>query len=55
MPASGLVRALPAADVGHRGRHHRHERDVGLERQARHVEHGIRQVLDVHDRRPALL
>ena len=31
-------RLLAAADEGHLGRHHGHEQDVGLERQARHVD-----------------
>jgi hypothetical protein len=41
---------LPAADEGHLRRHDRHELDVGVERQARHVDHGARDVRDVHQR-----
>src|SRR5690242_16768208 len=41
---------LTAAGVGHAGGHHRHEQHVRVERQAGHVDHGARDVLDIHRR-----
>jgi hypothetical protein len=38
--------ASAAADIGHFGRHHSHELDVGFERQVGHVDDAARHVLD---------
>jgi mannosyltransferase len=41
---------LPAADERHLGRHHRHEQHVGVEWQARHVDHRARDLLGIEGR-----
>ena len=46
----GWLAAPAATDEGHLGRHHGQELHVGVERQARHVEHRARDVPDVHQR-----
>src|SRR5262249_22844067 len=44
------ARPLAAADVGHLCRHHGHELDVGVERQARHVAHTVGDVAHIDAR-----
>ena len=46
----GAAARLPPPDERHLCRHHGHEQDVGFERQARHVDDGVRDVLHVHQR-----
>ena len=51
---SGLISGNPvnlaAADKRHFGRHDRQELDVGIERQARHEQHGLRYITYIHPR-----
>ena len=41
---------LPATEVRHLRGHHRHRRDVAVQRQARHVHNGARHILYAHPR-----
>jgi hypothetical protein len=41
-------RPLAAADEGHLGRHDRHELDIGVEREGRHINDGARNLRGIH-------
>jgi hypothetical protein len=41
---------LATADKRHFGRHNRYELDVGIERQARHEQHGLSHIAYIHPR-----
>src|SRR2546423_892478 len=41
---------LAATDIGHRGGHHGHELDIGLEREVGHIEDGVGYMANVYAR-----